>query len=79
MTDENLNRKNYILVALLGAIVGGVVVARATRALPKILSQMMAGMMENMMNRMHEGGSPFPAMCQKMVQSFAEAHPDDVR
>lgn len=38
--------RNYLLVALLGALGGAIVVAILTRAIPKIGANMMSGMME---------------------------------
>lgn len=56
MDTSDVNRRNYILAASLGAIGGGVLVVVVTRAIPRMMSQMMSGMMRNMMSQMGQAG-----------------------
>jgi hypothetical protein len=48
MNETGIDKRGYILAALVGAIGGGLVVTLATRAIPGMMSKMMQNMMSNM-------------------------------
>ena len=46
--NNDRNLRNYILMAISGAVLGGLIVAVVTKALPKMMSEMMKNMMIQM-------------------------------
>lgn len=49
-------KKNYLIVAGIGAVIGGIAVLAITKTIPILMEEMMPVMMENMMVRMREDG-----------------------
>jgi hypothetical protein len=57
MDNTGAPARQYLLVAILGAVGGGLLVALVTKALPKMMSELMSGMMQNMMGQMRKSSS----------------------
>jgi tetrahydromethanopterin S-methyltransferase subunit C len=49
MESLNSRTKEYLVSALLGAVIGGLAVTVITNAIPKMMSRTMCAMMNNMM------------------------------
>jgi hypothetical protein len=56
MENMHVDKKGYLVTALLGAAVGGLGILLITNAVPRMMQRMMAGMMENMRAQMSAGG-----------------------
>lgn len=56
MEPARLDKRGYVITALLGAAAGGLIVLVVTNAIPRMMKHMMSGMMENMRAKMQAEG-----------------------